>query len=159
MVWLSAIVLLLLIVFVPVVRKVAVMLLAISVVTIAYCSYQSQQEREASRNRVSSAEIEFDDLRLGASSSTYELTGRVRNKSSQYTVNFIGMKIQVKDCSVTSLSVESTCVVVGESDTSLYLNIPPIQVRDFRQYVSFPNDMKIRGHMQWSYTVSYITAK
>jgi hypothetical protein len=48
---------------------------------------------------------------------------------------------------------------VGQSDTSLYLSVPPSQVRDFGQYVGFINDMKIRGRMQWSYTVSEITAE
>jgi hypothetical protein len=94
MVWVFAIVLLLLIAFVPAVRKAALVLLAISVVTIAYCSYQSKQAREAARNRVSPAELQFDDLRFGGSSYAHQLTGRVRNRSPRYSVNIVAMRIQ-----------------------------------------------------------------
>jgi hypothetical protein len=159
MVWLFAIAVLLLIVFVPAVRRIALVLVATAVIAIAYVSYQSQQEREASRKRVSPAEMEFADVRLGGASYTHELTGRVRNRSPRYTVSSVGMKIQVEDCTVTASAAESTCVVVGQSDASLYLDVPPDQVRDFRTYVSFLNDMQIHGRMQWSYRISYIDAK
>jgi hypothetical protein len=121
---------------------------------IGYLVYDKQQT-ESSKRLVRVEELEFADMRLGPESfgSAYKLVGRVKN-NSRYTVFDIQATIHVLDC-----DEKSNCEVVGEEKRNIAPLIPPRQVRDIDDSIYFSSGTRVRGHFQWSYTISEIRAR
>ena len=67
-------------------RKLLIILGAVLVALIAYFLISQEIEDSESKNRISRGEVELVDLSLARSGSSYDLKGRVRNRSSQYTL-------------------------------------------------------------------------
>ncbi len=162
MAWLFAGVVLLLLLFVPTFRIAVLVLLGILIVGGVIWFRQDLRELEESERRISLSEVDFIDLRLRHDHSRdYTLTGRIKNNSRRFTLKRLGMKFTMKDCIESSSASKDNCDIVGQTDESVYVDIPPGQVRDLSEYtfVHFPSSMVIKGHAQWSYSIKYLLAK
>jgi len=129
------------------------LLLILGIVFFAYLRYEQTQadtERAEARRRVAPQEIDLVDLTLKpmyAGSSSFTLAGRVRNRSRQYTLTRIELRLTMKDC------VDAVCEVVGETIESISLSVPRGQARDMDDYVSFTALGAPRGRHTWEYAL------
>ena len=92
----------------------------------------SERKAADARRRVPSTDLVFEDIRLGTQYSSHRVSGRARNRNGQYTISTAKLRVTLKDC-----ADETRCDVVGETDSTIYLNIPPGHVRDFDNGVYF----------------------
>ena len=156
MAWVIAIVILILLVVSAGFRQFAFVLILICVIGgFAYYQYE-QEEEKRSKTRIPISEIKIEGLTLKPSYSGYDLTGRIKNNSSQYALNGIQMNLIFRDCEIEN---ENNCIIVAEENEYIYTNIPPQQARDFSESIYLYSDMKIKGKMVWSYDIAYTKAK
>ena len=127
-------------------------------VALAWGIFDSRQkaEREAAKSRIKPNEIELADLRLnnGYGPGSYALVGRVRNRSTRHSLGELHLRFTMKDC-----TDAGTCEIVGESDETIYINVPPGQARDLDEHVSFARLRSPRGKHQWSFDVKEIVGR
>lgn len=156
MAWVAAIIVLILLVVSAGFRQFALVLILICVIGgFAFYQYE-QQEEKRSKTRIPISEIEIEGLTLKPSYSSYDLTGRIKNNSNQYTLSGLQMNLTFRDCEIEN---ENNCIIVAEEDEYIYTNIPPKQARDFTEGIYLYSDMKIKGKMVWSYDIAYTKAK
>jgi hypothetical protein len=159
MVWIAAIVVLLLFVFVPGFRLFVIAATVLGAITIFVMNQKEQRDRARLRRLITQNEVEFVDFRMGSSSyGSREIFGRIRNNSQRFGLHSIGVTIFVQDCSSEPPIQKPKCEIVAQKDETIYVNAPAQQVRDFRESLYFPSDMKIRGKMEWYYRLDFIEA-
>jgi len=115
-----------------------------------------QYQNNLSKGRITANEVELSELVLvpGYGSDSYKLQGRIKNKSSKYTLSDLRIKITMQDC------VESKgCEVIGESTAWVLNGVPPGQSRALEQSVYFSNMPKPRGKYEWYYSIAEIKGK
>ena len=128
-------------------------------VVAAFAIYQADQaarrgnrELKASKKLMDSSEIELVDLRLTPDRNLwgwYALHGRVHNRSTQYGLRQILLKITMRD-KLPSGDSE----VIGESDVYASVTVPPGQTRELSgENIEFANLPLPRGHFEWSYVI------
>jgi hypothetical protein len=59
---------------------------------------RAKSERAASLTRIGSGDLEFVDVALLPDHSGYRLVGRLRNRSREYTLSTLRLKLTVQDC-------------------------------------------------------------
>jgi hypothetical protein len=111
----------------------------------------SKREAELSKHRIAASEVEFQDLLL--TSDLSHLRGRVKNNSPRYDLESAELRIILKDC------MGSNCDVVGQTEESIRMNVPPGQTRGIEEYLYFSNVPKLRGTLQWEYKVNFIRGR
>ena len=119
---------------------------------IAYFVISQHFEESASKHRIVPGEVELLDLRLVRSGSNYDLQGRVRNRSSKYTLSDFTLKVTLEDC-----VDANTCDVVYQQDKSPL--VPPGQARDFEVYGIGDYDMRLKGSLKWHYGVTEVRGR
>ena len=135
---------------------VLILVLAAAVALWLLIAHEEQAaEREAAKARIRESEIELVDLRMGPGyGSSFNVVGRVRNRSARYTLSELRLKFTMSDC------VENRqCEIVGESVESIYLGVPPGQARDLDRSVYFSYIGKPRGKREWTYEVVEVLGK
>jgi hypothetical protein len=117
---------------------------------------RDKAERTVARTRIRPAEVELVDLALrpNYSGSSYTLVGRVRNRSAAYTLTEFRLKLVIRDC-----RTASDCEIVGETEESVYANVPPNQARDLDKYIYFSGLRQPRGKYQWAYHIIEIIGR
>jgi hypothetical protein len=155
--WVIALGIVALAVFSPGFRKVLFAIVAVCVgIGATYYVWNAREERLA-QTRVPAADVLFDEMRMASQPyGGYRLHGRVRNQNKHYRVKVVTLTITLNDCAPDS---QDDCDTVGETDTRIYLDVPPGQVRDIDDPVYFSTGSGVRRHMQWSYRVSSIEAE
>lgn len=86
--------------------------------------------------------------------SSYRLTGRLVNSSTDHTLTSLDITITASDCQ----NDGADCVVVGEETRSFAPEIPPGQARDVLEQYIFPRFV-LQGELKWSHTFSEIQAR
>jgi hypothetical protein len=111
---------------------------------------RDRAERAVARTRITPAEVELVGLALQPSSlgGSYTLIGRVRNRSTVYTLTKLQLKLMIRDC-----QTSTDCEIVGETEESVYTNVPPGQARDLDQYVHFSGLRQPHGKYRWDYHI------
>lgn len=159
MVWMAAIVALLLFVFVPGFRLFVIGAIVLGAIAIFIMTQKEERDRARSRRLITQNELEFVDIRMGSSNyGGREIFGRIRNNSQRFALRSIGVTIFIQDCKSESSAQKQACDIVAQKDETIYVNAPPQQVRDFRESLYLPSDMKIRGKMGWYYQLDFIEA-
>lgn len=181
MAWLFAIVVLLLILFIPEVRVFVLGLLCVLFfVGLWFCADAAQRQRKRdkreeadSRKRISVSEVDFIEPRLKLWIGMSELTGRIKNNSRRFTLTRMKMKITMQDCTgdapvstrrekllpPENKAGKNNCETVGETEESTEVNIPPGQVRDIEEFLDLPKRMVIKGRPKWSYLIEYLEGR
>jgi HAMP domain-containing protein len=111
-------------------------------------------EEKRARTRIAAREVELEEITLSPSSGeTYILAGRIHNHSARYTLTGLEMRFTARDCPDTA-----DCEVVGQSEKSLYLSIPPGQTREVSdEYVFFSGLGAPRGTRKWNYDITSVS--
>lgn len=85
--------------------------------------------------------------------SSYQMTGRLLNDSRDFTLTSLKITITASDCQ----NDGADCIVVGEDDRTIPVEIPPRQARDLVEQYVFPRFV-LQGELKWSYRISEIKA-
>ncbi|MBI4664605.1 MAG: hypothetical protein HY735_37915 [Verrucomicrobia bacterium] len=115
------------------------------------------QEEEASKKRIAANELDLIELRLlpqTYSAESFELVGRIRNKSGRYTLTDLRLRITMKDC-----LAANQCETVGESSAWLFQSVPPGQSREIKESVYFSHLGRPGGKFEWGYIIEQISGK
>jgi hypothetical protein len=139
----------------PKFRKVLIVLAILFAGFIAYFLISQDIEESASKKRIIPGEVELLDLRLVRSGSYYDLRGRVRNRSSKYSLSGFTLKVTLDDC-----VDANTCDVVYQEDHSPLVGlVPPGQARDFEVYGIGGVDMRLKGSLKWHYALTGVRGR
>src|SRR5262245_13385256 len=130
-----------------------VVLAALGAVVLLVMNQRQEAERERAKNRIKPGEIELSDLVLknGYGLGSYTLAGRVRNRSNQYALHELTLRLTMRDC-----SPSSECEIVGQTDETIHADVPPGQARDVNDFVHFSGLGSPHGKHQWDYEVREI---
>lgn len=133
--------------------KWAFIVTAVFAVIAAFVIYDSERRQnikfQTSKRRIASSEIELVDLALRPSSgSSYQLEGRIRNRSPEYTLSSVMVKVTMRD-----ILPFGEAEVVGEDKVYLTARVPAGQTRGVTSHVSFAHLPKPLGRFEWSYTI------
>jgi len=156
MAWIIGIVILVLLVISTGFRKFVGILVLIAVIG-GFIYWQNEKnEEKQSKTRIKPSELLFEDVLLKSSyGSGYDLIGRITNNSSNYTLKGVQLKLTFRDCDKDN----KDCIIIGEDDEYIYINIPPKQARDFKESVYLYSNLKIKGKMVWNYKIEYLKAE
>jgi len=154
--WLFAIGVLIAVIAFPRFRKAVLALVGVGAIALFIIYQQSEREQAAAKSRVKPQEVEFTDMRLGRSQygSSYQLTGRVRNLSTTYSISSLTLRIVLRDC-----ITPQDCSTVGDRNEYVIVSVPPGQTRGVDELVYFSDVPAFRGSFAWSYSVTEIKAK
>lgn len=86
--------------------------------------------------------------------SSYRMTGRLVNKSPEYALRRVTITITASDCTAGG----DDCIVIGEAERTISVDIPPRQARDVVEQYVFRR-FSLQGELQWSHTLSEIKAE
>ena len=158
MAWLIGIAVVILVVAAAGFRKVALGLLAIVLVAGGGLYLHNRQEDHRSLTRIPASELVLENVTLKPYVGSYEIAGRIKNNSAKFTVRRLDFVVTVRDC--IPAAAAGQCTTIGESNEILELNIPPGEARNFEESVRFSgSNPKIKGRMEWSYSIQRITAE
>jgi hypothetical protein len=119
----------------------------------AYYFY-SQYVEISSKKLIPISDIEIRDIALNLTSyNNYKIMGRINNKSPDYTLTRVSLRIFMEDCAETETK-DTDCKVIGDTLEDVYVYAPPQQTRDFNEYVYFfGSKTKPTGKLNWHYIV------
>lgn len=161
--WLIAVIIIALAVFSPAFRTLLLCLAALAAIAGGIIYFWQQSQDAAAKRRVPDSDVVFENLRMGKSQygDSYRLNGRLRNNNKRYTVTQIVLRITLKDCPIESdpAKTDQACDIVGETDNTLFLDVPPGQVRDIDDGVYFSSGSNVHRQMRWHYGISSISAE
>jgi hypothetical protein len=106
-------------------------------------------EHEAERKRIPIGQVEISGLELNASTYGYELIGTIKNKSEEYTLTSVRLKVQMSDSLPSGQSS-----VIGETISWFIEDVPPGQIREYDDTnVYFSNMPNPQGSLSWHYEI------
>ena len=114
---------------------------------IGYLAWFQNHELDLSKQRIPLAEVELADMKIIDERRGKQITGRVRNHSSEFTLTELRVQVSMEDC------VDNHCEVINQTDIDLKPNVPPGQARDFRELLYFTSPLAPRGKPELKYTV------
>ena len=101
-------------------------------------------------------EVRLDNFTVKLSyGNSYKITGRLFNKSERFTVAAVGVVFTASDC--VDREAETECVVVGERDREIQVEVPAQQARDIVQQLLFP-PIRPQGELRWNYRITFVKA-
>ena len=134
-------------------------LLFLLALLIVYSVKHFQDQAAVNKGKIPRSHLELIEFRLedpffaSIYSTPCKLTGRIKNNSSEYTLTYLELEIRVKDC------VNNDCDTAGKSEETIYVRVPPGEVRNMDQDILFTKMKKVRGDWSWSYRVLKIGAE
>ncbi len=122
----------------------------------AWSEYQERQTRIA-QSLIKHEEIEIRDLSLSKGQfSSYRLSGSLKNLNPSYTLSSMRLNLTFYDCPTEGGDKSEDwvdCEIIGEQPVSLFLTVPPGQVRGFGTSVYVSNLPKMKGRFTWGYFI------
>lgn len=119
---------------------------------IALVWYLRFAERQGS-GLISAAELRLDNLEMTRQyRSMYGLRARLVNNSEDYALRRVTITITAADC-----SAAGDCIVIGEAERIITVDIPPRQARDIVEQYQFPR-FSLQGELRWRHELSEIQA-
>lgn len=113
----------------------------------AYSSYTENQ----AKSLISADQIELIDFKLFQIYGSWKISGQIKN-NSPYSFEGITLKVRAYDCPTESTGPD--CEIIGEDENaSMYIEVPPGQIRQTDTYVSFYNMPNIKNHFLWAYDI------
>lgn len=110
---------------------------------------------QAGAGMIAPGELVLNNLEMTQQYRTsYRMTGRLVNNSTEYTLTSVKITITASDCK----NDAADCIVVGEDERSLTVTIPPGQARDVLEQYVFPRFV-LQGELNWSHSISEIKAE
>ncbi len=122
----------------------------------AWFEYQERQTRIA-QSLIKHEEIEIRDLFLSKKSfSSYRLSGSLKNLNPSYTLSSMRLNLTFYDCPTGGGDKPEDwveCEIIGEEQVSLFLTVPPGQVRGFDRSVYVSDLPKMKRRFAWGYSI------
>jgi hypothetical protein len=138
----------------PRLAKVLLAMLAAGVVLVSALVLRNQEQERAARTRIPPREIQIAEAHLVSDGpGLYSLRGRVRNRSRQYAVSAVTLRVTLEDC-----DSNGECEIVAEHPASVAGTISPGQARDFHQGGIGSSDLHLKGSLHWGYEVTSVRA-
>ena len=121
---------------------------------IIYSTNESNYREKVSKSLISISQVQLDNLTLNQQYGSYQLSGEVKNNSSEHNLSDVYLKVTAYDCP--EASITSSCTTIGEDDSvDISVNVPPNQVRAIdKDYVYLDSMPKAKGTFLWSYTIT-----
>jgi hypothetical protein len=132
-------------------RIIALLVIAGLALSVFLMVRSEQISKQKSHALISVSQLNLKDVTLRPSYTLWEVTGTVTNNSS-YTLRDFRMKVTIRDCP------DESCVVIGEEEVFLWVEVPPAQMRSFKGEV-FLDHMPRPKKMSWSYQIVQIAAE
>lgn len=116
--------------------------------------YLWQQDPEAVQagHRIESAQITLDTLALEHTPRGVTLSGRVTNRSPDYTLRDMTLLLRLRDCPAPGDAPED-CPVIGESRAIARPGVPPGQIRGFSAHFVFADLPSVAGTLRWDWEI------
>lgn len=100
---------------------------------------------------ISPGELKLNNMEMTRQYRTsYRMTGRLVNSSPDYALKRATITITASDCT-------DDCIIIGESERIIAVDIPPRQARDITEVYMFPR-FSLQGELRWSHSLSEIQA-
>ena len=168
--WIFATIVLLVIVFVPIVRNIALLLIAVIAVFIVIDivdvnkKEKAKEAGEAAQNVILSSQqaerekanvFRLSDVTLSETTldvrNSGTFSGRIHNNSNENALGSLALKLSISDCENFD---QSDCVVIAERKIYLSTPVPSGQARDFTKDLNFfPSPLVIRKYMKFDTTI------
>jgi hypothetical protein len=138
-------------------RSAAVLLVA-AVVAGVLLYYHNERLQEDARSRIPLSDLVIENVTITPTfRASYNLAGRVTNKSDQYELEGISFRVTLRDC---QSAAKSKCVSLGEATTYVPVGLPPGEAQDFIGSLYFGNEqIKPKGVFAWDYEIVSVTGK
>ncbi|MBB5222891.1 hypothetical protein HNP73_002838 [Amaricoccus macauensis] len=118
-----------------------------------YLWRQGPPEAERAAQRITAAELSFDQVDLARSGRGATLTGRVTNGSPLYRLREMSLDLRLRDCP-TPETEPADCPTIGESSAISRPDAPPGQIRAFSAHFTFANVPPVAGTLRWDWAVT-----
>ena len=157
MAWLIVPIVIVVILYVAGYRKSAAGLLG-TVIVAGFLLYQyTQRVQQKAGSRILPSEVTVENVAVKPTfRSSYDITGRVTNRSETYRLDGISFRVTMRDCRGAD---KSSCVSIAEATTSVPVTVPPQQARDFTGSLYFDRSVKAKGTLAWDYEIIGLAAK
>ncbi len=117
-----------------------------------------QHEQTLSRSRIPASQIALENVTLTPEFSMYQISGRIKNQSTTYTLKQVTIDVTMQECTGKAPSRE--CVTIGKTKKEIYLDLPPCQAVAFNDSVYFSDRATPpTGRHQWACTISQSEAE
>ena len=158
MVWFIASIVVVLAVFIAGFRRTAVGLLIAAIGGgFALFQYNDWKDQQAA-TRISASEIVLEAFEVKPTfGSSYDVRGRIKNKSETYRIDGLSFNVTMRDCQGKDAS---RCTTLGEAAAHVPMNVPPQETRSFTGSVYFGSQpVKPKGTLAWDHEITAIMAK
>ena len=131
--------------------RIAAIIVVGGLAAIIYITTASENQRAAkSHSLIVPSQLDLNNLTLRQSYGSWKVSGTIMNNSS-YTLTDLKLKVTVRDCS-------ASCVTIGETGMYVFVSVPPSQLRSFETSVYFDN-MPTPKNLSWNYQLMETTAQ
>ena len=155
--WLFAIAVLILLVVSAGFRKFAAIIVALAAIGGGIYYLYDQRQEKLSKTRIPASQVAISGGRINLQYGTYHFSGRITNNSQKFTLAQVELAVTVRDC--VPNSTPRSCVTIGDTRETLYINVPPGQARDFDESLYFPGKkLAPNGELEWQYKISQTRA-
>ena len=138
-------------------RKSIMVLVAVLLIGVGTIIWYAEFYEGSHSNLIAVDEVSLDNFNVQVTyGNSYEMFARLSNRSNEHTLTAVGIELNVSDC--TTKDGTESCVIVGQQEQEIQINVPKSQARDIRQQFIFP-PMRPQGELSWSYTVLYTRAE
>jgi hypothetical protein len=86
-----------------------------------------------------------------------KLSGRVVNRSREFSITGLGLHLSFVDC--TDIQKPDTCLQVGEHDENLRLTVPPQQARDYSRFAMLAQPVHARSQLKVEFSVKFVKSE
>jgi len=132
-------------------------LLAVLVIGLVVVIWYAEFRQATRSNLISTEEVQLANFNVEVTyGNSFKMFARVRNLSTDFALIAVGIEISVSDC--TAPDQVEACVIVGQQEQEIQIDIPAQQARDITRQFIFP-PMRPQGELRWSYSILYATAR
>jgi hypothetical protein len=138
-------------------RTSVIVLLVTLVLGLAIIIWYAEFHQDTRSNLISTDEVRLENFRVEAVyGNSYKMYARVLNNSTEFPLMAAGIQLNAADCP--SPEGDEGCIIVGQQQQEIQVNVPPRQARDVTYQFIFP-PMRPQGVLKWTHEVQYVKAQ
>jgi len=137
------------------------MLATIAIISISIWLYTEREKELTSQSRlkIKRDELALSDVRLHNDyGNSFTIAGKIKNLSHNHTLKKFGIRVELFDCLKKEKAKKQNCEIIGQDAETVYVSIPPNQVRQFDEYLHFSDLPAVDGKFVWDFDVIWIEA-
>lgn len=138
-------------------RTAIIVFLSTLVLGLVLVIWYAEFHKGARPDLIEPGEVVLDNFSVEvAYRNSYKMFARVLNNSPEYDLMAVGLELNASDCQ--SGDAGENCLIVGQQEQEIQVNVPARQARDITYQFNFPA-MRPRGTLQWSFGIQYAKAQ